>query len=101
MTREETIKLLSIIKAAYPMSFYKMTRTDANAMINLWAQAFANESYELVNAAVGDYIKKDRSGFPPAIGQIGGIIADYGGVMPTPQEDLKLIEAAFRSSYGG
>ena len=70
MTREETIKILSILKAAYP-SFYKaMTKDEAEGTIQLWSSMFVEEDYRLVAEAVKAHIATDEKGYPPVIGVI-------------------------------
>lgn len=70
MTREETLAIMSVLKAAYP-SFYKdMKRSEADRIVNLWAAMFADEPADLVALAVKRYIATDDKGFPPHIGAI-------------------------------
>lgn len=70
MTREETLAIMSVLKAAYP-SFYKdMKRSEADGIVNLWAAMFADEPADLVAVAVKGYIATDAKGFPPHIGAI-------------------------------
>lgn len=42
MTREDTIKVLAILKAAYPASYRNMSRDEANGTVMIWATQFAN-----------------------------------------------------------
>lgn len=70
MTRDETLKIMSVLKATYP-SFYKdMTRRDAEGVVALWADMFAEDSYNTVAAAVRAFIVDDSKGFPPVVGQV-------------------------------
>ena len=66
MNDAETKKILASLTVAYP------TLADDKALprVNLWTAMFADEPYELVNAAVRTYIASDIKGFPPAIGKI-------------------------------
>jgi hypothetical protein len=36
MTRDDTISMLSLLKAAYPSFYAKMSQRDANGVIELW-----------------------------------------------------------------
>ena len=45
MDRNETIQILTVLKAAYPHSFKDLSSRDANAMIDIWQTMFAAESY--------------------------------------------------------
>lgn len=75
MTFVETIKLLAIIRVAYP-SFYSKTDENGQADVELlWSEMFKDDSFELVSAAVKTFIASDEKGFPPHIGAIKGAIA--------------------------
>lgn len=69
MTDIEAIKILAVLKAAYPAAYNKQSDEEIDAVINLWAEMF-EEPYEIVGAAVKAFIATDASGFPPSIGQI-------------------------------
>lgn len=68
MTREETIKLLSILKAAYPNSYKGMTKEEANGTIAVWSMQFANIPANIVLIALNKLIS--TSPFPPAISDV-------------------------------
>lgn len=68
MTRDETIKLLSILKAAYPNSYKGMTKEEANGMIAVWTVQFAKVPANVVYIAVNKIISE--SPFPPAISEV-------------------------------
>lgn len=70
MTREDTLDLLSVLKAAYPNFYRDMTRKDAEHVISLWADMFKDEPVEVVAMAVKAHIATDKKGFPPHIGAI-------------------------------
>lgn len=70
MTREDTIKILSVLRGAYPAFYRDITKQEAESTIALWESMFDEEPYELVGAAVKAFISGDAKGFPPAIGQI-------------------------------
>ena len=70
MTREETLKIMAVLKAAYPGFYRGMSREDAGAAVNLWNTMFDKEPYSLVSAGVMALIAADTKGFPPAIGQV-------------------------------
>lgn len=76
MTRDETLKIMSVLKATYP-SFYKdMTRRDAEGVVALWTDMFAEDSYSTVAAAVRAFIVSDSKGFPPVVGQVKQRVAE-------------------------
>lgn len=66
MTREEAIKVLMVIQAAYPN--YKPQ--DKSVIVNVWTEMLSDVSYEKVNVALKAYIQTDKSGFAPSIGEI-------------------------------
>lgn len=88
MTREETLAIMSVLKAAYP-SFYKdMRRDEANGIVDLWASMFVDEPAAVVAAAVKAHIATDRKGFPPHIGAIKDAITKV-----TAPEEMTELEA--------
>lgn len=66
MTRDETIKILMVIQAAYPN--YKPQ--DKTVAVNVWSEMLSDIPYEKVLSAVKAYIQTDNSGFAPAIGDV-------------------------------
>ena len=68
MTREETIKVLAILKAAYPNSYKNMSVDEANATATVWAVQFADMPAEVVMIAINKLI--GTSPFPPAISEV-------------------------------
>lgn len=72
MTKAETLKILAVLKVAYPAMDNKLSDEEFKAMVNLWAEMFMDEPYELVSAAVKSFIVTDEQGYPPSIGKIKG-----------------------------
>ncbi len=68
MTENETIKILSIMKAAYPSTFKGLTREEGFGMIRIWQMQFADIPAELVMAAVNRLIGKNA--FPPSVAEV-------------------------------
>lgn len=66
MTRDETIEILMVIQAAYPN--YKPQ--DKTVTVNLWYRQLRDYTYQQVEAAVDTYIRTDKSGFAPSIGNV-------------------------------
>ena len=68
MTREETQKILAVIRAAYP-SFYKdSTKGDLAIAVNLWNDMLIDETYQNVAVAVKSIIATNK--FAPSIAEI-------------------------------
>ena len=101
MTREDTIKILSVLRGAYPAFYRDISKQEAESTIALWESMFDEEPYELVAAAVKAFISGDGKGFPPAIGQIKERIRQI--TQPeemTEQEAWALVsKAVSRSTY--
>lgn len=103
MNRQETLILMSTLRAAYPMYYAKQSIEDAKAAVNLWQMMFADDDVSIVSAAVKAFIATDTKGFPPAIGQIKAkldmILREaYGGGELTPMEAWAMVQKAIRNS---
>jgi len=68
MTPEETIKILSIIKAAYPQWARDLKPTDAKAMVNLWSSMLEDYPYNVVQVAIKKIIATNK--FPPSVAEV-------------------------------
>lgn len=75
MTYEETLGVMSVMKAAYPSYYKGMTRKDAEQAAGLWAEMFKDDSLIDVSVAVKAFIASDTKGFPPTIGVIKAELA--------------------------
>ena len=92
MDRAETLKIFSVIKAEYRNHFKDISAVDANAMVDLWTEMFADVDYGIVGAAVKSYILSNTSGHPPKVGQINELIKKLTEPEPmTEQEASNLI----------
>ncbi len=100
MTREETLAIMSVLKAAYPAYYRDMTRMDADSVVNLWAELFRDEPAELVALAVKAHIASDKKGYPPHIGAIKESILQLRAPDEmTEQEAWGLVVKALRNGY--
>ena len=70
MTYEETLAIMSVLKAAYPGYYKDMKRNDAEAVVGLWTEMFKDDPVAVVAVAVKAHIANDKKGFPPHIGAI-------------------------------
>lgn len=68
MTRQEALKILAVLRVAYPNSYRGLDEDMASAMAGLWTSQFANMPYSVVSLAVERLISK--STFPPTIAEI-------------------------------
>ena len=68
MTKEDALKVLAILKAAYPNSYRNITREDASATATVWASQFAQMPARVVMIAVNKWISTNP--FPPSINEV-------------------------------
>jgi hypothetical protein len=69
VNKTETIKIMAILKAAYPYFYSKMPQEELNGVVEVWKDAFSDIPVELVAVAVKSLIKT-HSGYPPDIASI-------------------------------
>ena len=99
MTVEETLKIFAVLKANYSNFYKTITRADAEAQVNLWAEMFADDGYSIAGAAVKAYIANDESGYPPNVGEIKSYIRKLTHPeVKTEQEAISLIMKATTNS---
>ena len=68
MTREETLTVLSLLKAAYPTAYKDMTKTEANGVVTVWCTQFSETPLDIVMMAINKHISEKP--FSPAISEI-------------------------------
>lgn len=68
MTKDETLRVLAILKAAYPSSYNGMTKREANGTVAVWCTQFADVPVDIVLMAVQKLISTNK--FPPAISEV-------------------------------
>lgn len=95
MTREETIKVLAILKAAYPNAYRGMTREEAQGTVSVWAMQFAAFPVEVVLLAINKIIAS--STFPPTISEVKekmrGMYWELWGILKTNETQDTLSDA--------
>lgn len=82
MNRNETLKILAVIKAAYPYYYNNQSEEDLKTVVSLWQGMFEEYEYPLVSGAVRAFIASDKKGFPPSV----GIVFDKLRLLSEPQE---------------
>lgn len=102
MNRQESYQILALLQANYPDAFRGMSDEAAKMKINLWAEMFADEPFEIVSAAAKAFMATDTKGFAPAVGQIKERIANMrqSDVM-TGQDAWNIVTKALRNSAYG
>lgn len=88
MTRTETLKILTILKAAYRQFYAKQPREYLEQVVELWSELFAEEDYQTVAVATKAVLKTRTSDFPPTPGEINAKVVEL-----TQPQDLSAMEA--------
>lgn len=68
MTLEESIKLLALIKLAYPTSYKDIDKDTQLATVNMWQRNFATVPFAIMEIALDHFVKISK--FPPTIADI-------------------------------
>lgn len=74
MSREETLKVLTLLQTAYPSFYRNQTPEQARNTASLWQTMFAEQSFDMVSAAVTALIATRAEGYPPTIGAVNEMI---------------------------
>lgn len=100
MTDTETKQILSVLRAAYPAFYSKMSKSELYGVVALWQEEFAEEPYEIVAVAVKSLIKT-HSGYPPDIAAVNNelknLVAAASGE-PTDEELWNIYKHAVQNS---
>jgi hypothetical protein len=98
ITRDEIIKVLTILKTAYPKYYANMTKEEAENTIALYYDMFKDDDSKLLAVAVKNIIVKLT--FPPAIAEIKNEMYKLKNNEETPIELWnKLKKAITNSTY--
>lgn len=68
MTLEESVKLLALIKLAYPNSYRDIDKDTQLATVNMWQRAFDTTPFPIMELALDHFVKASK--FPPTIAEI-------------------------------
>ena len=68
MTFEESVKLLALIKLAYPNSYKDIDKDTQLATVNMWQRAFSKVPFAIMELALDHFVKGSK--FPPTIAEI-------------------------------
>ena len=99
MNQTETLKIMAVLRGAYPAFYRDMSRKEAESVVALWVEMFAEDDVAIVAAAVKALIATDDKGFPPHIGAVKAKVRQItqpSGM--TPQEAWNLVAKAIRNS---
>lgn len=102
MDRTDVLKIMSVLRGAYPSFYRNIDRKEAEATVGLWADMFANDEYLLVAAAVKALIESDDKGYPPHIGAVKAKLRLITGEDEmTEAEAWGIVAKALRNSIYG
>lgn len=90
MTREETLAILGVLRAAYPNFYKDKGKSELEGIVSLWTEMFSDDPAQIVAAAVKTHIATDAKGFPPHIGAIKNAIVK---ITKPPELDMSEMEA--------
>lgn len=68
MTREESAKLLALIKVAYPTAYRDMDTDMVNATVNMWQVSFPAVPYAVMQLAFDRFRRVNK--FPPTVAEM-------------------------------
>ena len=68
MNREESIKLLALIKVAYPTAVKDMDNASKQATVNMWQTTFANTPYSIMEMAFNGF--RMQSKYAPTVAEM-------------------------------
>ena len=90
MNKQETVKLIFVIKATYPKHFQNMSIEEISQMADAWEFHLCDYTYEQMSIGLKIYTVSDTKGFPPSPGQI---IDCYTKSLERPEEEVTAAEA--------
>lgn len=76
MTKAETLKVLVLLKSAYPASYRGISDDEAHVVVNLWSTMFADVPVDIVMLAVRKHISVGK--YAPTIAEIRAQIRSIG-----------------------
>jgi len=88
MERTDVLKIMAVLRGAYPQFYRDISRKEAEDTVNLWSDLFRTDDPLLVMAAVKSFIEADEKGFPPVPGQIKAKLR-----LITSREEMTELEA--------
>lgn len=100
MTREEAIKILTVLKANYQNLYKNISKKEAEDIIELYQIMFKDCDYKLVNLAVTELINTFQ--YPPTIADIKNKMYELSNKDEKSPTELwdKLLKAIRNGTYG-
>lgn len=101
MTKQDTAKILFILRATFPAAYKNMSTKEFENVINVWTVLFKDYSYQAVEAGVNACIMATTSDFPPSPGMIVDQIADQADNGVDALEAWAMVKRALRNGLIG
>lgn len=102
MERSDVLKIMAVLRGAYPQFYRGIDRKEAEDTVNLWQDMFCQDDPALVSAAVKSVIESDEKGFPPTIGQVKAKMRLLAGTSPLSEADAwQLVAKAISNGLYG
>lgn len=68
MNKQEAVKLLALIKIAYPTAYRDMDEASKKATVNMWQMSFADIPYPIMESAFNHF--RMVSKYPPTVAEM-------------------------------
>lgn len=98
MTKQETLKILAILKTMYPEQFKNV---DGKLLADIWQEQLSDCSYQDIDKAVRAYIATNETNFAPSIGKLRSMVVKLNqpeAAYMTAQEAANLVQRAVANS---
>lgn len=100
MTKEETKKILQVLRISYPNSFKNLSDEDTFLFLDLWSEAFANDDVREVIKAVKSIIYSDTREFAPNIAKVKNeMFKKYEGQQISVDEAWNMVVKSAKCDY--
>lgn len=99
MTREETDKILFVIRATYPEAYARLGQRDMEFLAITWQKLLADYTYAQVSAGLETYLVTDTYGRAPKVGQIIDALAKLETPAMNANEAWGLVYKAICNGY--
>ena len=97
MTKDETLKIMSILRAAYPRYYANQSKEDAAGAVNLWHIMLSDHDYKTVMMAIRAVIANLK--YPPSVADVIASIQSLTAPRDLePLEAWGLVQKAIRNS---
>lgn len=98
MTKQETLKILAILRTMYPRQF---DGTDAKLLAEIWHESMSDLSYKDVDKALRAYFSTNETNFAPSVGKLRSLIVKLNqpeSAIMTAQEAANVLQKAVSNS---